>query len=546
MEERNISLQEGVLKDCFEKVRRNFYERIDAQKHARVYEGVHDRPYAEPEFTGKFLDLCAYYYEREKDPRALEKGMAVIRSIRENQRADGYLGCLEASNELVAFSVWNHGFTLYGITRMYEATKDPEVLESAQKAADWLLRVYENLRDPDILQASNCGSQNISCLYAIGRLYKATGEERYLKFIERVLNYCETTDMNLLSFNSIFELRSQKGIEMLVIYLGVLQYGMLTENRMAVDAARRYWQEIRDTQIRNTGNGTVEEKWTPDGNAARLMPTEEKPNETCVAVGWVELSLALFHADPRANYLDAVERTLFNHMIGSLEKNGEDFAYYQGNFGKKVYRTDDGAYQCCRYRGFTLFTYLKEYLYHYENGCLTPLVYCSSSFSQDGLTVKQVTDYPCDGLIRFFAENRGDVPLTLRLRVPEWCDLFTVQKDGVALSLIPEDGFLTVELGVGNSEIFYHLKMTLKAQRHVIDGKLYLSFGYGPLLLAHDTHYGGELWTPVSADAGASRMDPKGTSLVQFLYDGIRLVDFASAGGNCPSEDDYTVFIPEK
>ena len=546
MDHPKISLSEGILKSCFEKVRNNFYHKIDAARHADVYVGTHERPYAEPEFTGKFLDLCAYYYETEKNPSALQKGMAVVESIRRNQRADGYLGCLQEGLELVAFSVWNHGFTLYGLIRMYEATKDPDILELARRGGDWILSVYKNVRDPDILEASNAGSQNISCLYAFGRLYSVTRDIRYLRFIEDVLSYCETTDMNLLSFRSIFDLRSKKGIEMLVIYLGVLQFGLMTNRADAVDAARRYWSEIWETQIRNTGNGTVEEKWTPNGNAPRLMPTEEKPNETCVAVGWTELSLALFHADPRAEYLDAVEKTIFNHMIGSLEKSGEDLAYYQGNFGRKIYRTDEGAYQCCRYRGFTLFTYLKDYLYHYGENCVTPLVYCPSTFEAEGLTLRQSTAYPANGEIFFEASNRPGHPLTLRLRIPAWCNDFLLQCNGETVKIAPDKGFVDLPLGEGICEILLRLKMTLSSERTTIDGKSYLSFRYGPCCLAHDSHYGAPIGTPVSSDAIARKLPADGLSLVRFAYDDIDLVDFASAGGNAPTEDEYTVFIPEK
>ena len=545
MERNGVSLLGGVLTSCFEKVRNNFYTRIDENRHASVYEGVHDRPYAEPEFTGKFLDLCAYYYESERDERALEKGMTVIRSIRANQRTDGYLGCLEAGKELVAFSVWNHGFTLYGVTRMYEATGNEEILQIARRAADWILETYAQVDQPDILEASNCGSQNISCLYAIGRLYAVTRESRYLEFLEKTLRYCETTNMNLLSFDSIFDLRSQKGIEMLVIYLGVLQYGQLTGNADAKNAAHRYWKDIWETQIRNTGNGTVEEKWTKNGNAPRLMPTEEKPNETCVAVGWIELSLALFHEFERAEYLDAVEKTLFNHMVGSLEKNGEDFAYYQGNYGKKIYRTDEGAYQCCRYRGFTLFSYLKEYLYHCKDGVLTPLVYCSSEICRDGYTVKQLTDYPTEGTIRFSVQNPTGTLRALRLRIPSWCSEYRLTCNGKDVT-DRYNGFAVTELATGDSEILVRFEMPIHREFHNIDEKAYASFRYGPLLLAHDTHFGGTIEDAVSKNSIFERADAEGLSTVRFRCGEMTLVDFASAGGNCPSEDEYTVFIPMK
>lgn len=542
MRNENILIGNGILADCLAKVRRNFYERLDANRHAAVYVGTFDESYAEPEFTGKFLDLCAYYYETEGDERALQKGMTVVESIQHHQREDGYLGCLEKGKELVAFSFWNHGFTLYGLTRMYEATQDMRIFMLVRRAADYVLSVYQNPSNPDILHASHNGSQNISCLYAMGRAYLVTKDMRYLQFIERVLIHCEKGQMNLLSFKNIFELSSKKGIEMLVVFLGVLQYGQITENETVIAAARRYWDGIWKTQIRNTGNGTVGEQWIENGNAARLIPTEEKPNETCVAVGWAELSLSLFHTEKKPRYLDAIEKTLFNHMIGSLDKNGEDLAYYQGNYGKKIFRTDDGAYQCCRYRGFTLFTYLKSYLYSYENDCFIPLIYCPSAFHAPDLSIIQDTVYPANGLLSFTVKNEQR-PQTMKLRIPIWCHEWHLTG---ATGEQTADGFLTIALPVGSYQICLDITMSVVKEEHTINGKQYLSYTYGPLLLAADTHYGGPLWCPADADAPVIPIETNGSSLVHFITDGIHLVDFASAGSNAPSNDQYTVFIPKK
>ena len=414
----------GVLGACFEKVRQNFYEKIDETIHAATYEGEHELKYAEPEFTGKFMDICACCYERDGDDRALRKGMAVVDSIERNIRADGYLGCLGVGHELQMFSVWNQAFTLYGLTRMYEVTRESRVLRLVRMAADWIVNTFTGEDAPDILDAGNKGSQHISCLFAMGRAYVVTGDRKYLGFIKSVLDYCETTDMNLLSFDDILTLRSQKGIEMLVIYLGVLQYGHLAGDERAILAARRYFDQVNRTQIRNTGNGTIREEWTENGNAPRLMPTEEKPNETCVAVGIVETALALFYDTPRAEYLDTVEKVMFNHMVGSLERSGGDLAYYQGNYGRKIYRTAGGMYQCCRYRGFTLFSYLDRMLYRFADGVLTPMIYTPSVYESEDLWCRLVTEYPAEGELAF--ETRSRDAFTLRLRIPAWCGGFTL------------------------------------------------------------------------------------------------------------------------
>lgn len=542
MKREHMTLYPSVLADCFEKVRRNFYEKIDEKKHARVYEGIFPEGYAEPEFTGKFLDLCAYYYESEGDDRALRKGMEVIHSIEKNIRADGYLGCHEPGKERAAFSFWNHGFTLYGITRMYEATGDPAILSLVRRAADFVEETYRDPAAPDILEASNKGSQNISCLYAMGRAYLATGERRYLDFIGRVLAYCERTDMPLLSFGSIFDLRSQKGIEMLVVYLGVLQYGLLAGDRTACDAARRYMDEVLAGQVRNTGGGTLREAWTVGGNAPRLMPTEEKPNETCVAVGIVELALALFCVYQKPAYLDAAERSLFNHMAGSLEKSGADLAYYQGNFGRKIYRTDDGAYQCCRYRGFTLFSYLKEYAYTWADGCLYPTVYLPGEYEKDGIRVRLETDYPTGDTLAFTVKNTA-APFLLKLRIPAWCKEFSLEGASYEMT---EDGFCTLSVGVG--ELAFVLRFVTEVRVDVceIEGRPYLSATYGAMLLAHDTRFGGDIADALDPAAPVTPAEKTADAHLHFTMDGHHLVDFASAGSRDPENDRYTVYIPAK
>ena len=57
---------------------------------------------------------------------------------------------------------------------------------------------------------------------------------------------------------------------------------------------------------------------------------------------------------------------------------------------------------------------------------------------------------------------------------------------------------------------------------------------------------GGELWQPISPDVTPSLLEASGIELLRMEADGMTLVDFASAGGNDPENDLYTVFIPEK
>jgi hypothetical protein len=64
--------------------------------------------------------------------------------------------------------------------------------------------------------------------------------------------------------------------------------------------------------------------------------------------------------------------------------------------------------------------------------------------------------------------------------------------------------------------------------------------------MAHDTHFGGELWQPLSEDVRFTKAPAGSESMVRLDSDEMTLVDFASAGGNSPETDLYTVFIPQK
>ena len=374
----------------------------------------------------------------------------------------------------------------------------------------------------------------------MGKIYRLTGNEKYRAFMEALLAHCEMGEMNLLSFENILQLMSKKGIEMLVVYLGVLQYGQLFQVPEAIAAAERYWQQIDETQIRNTGNGTVREFWTENGNAHRLMATAEKPNETCVAVGWTELSLALFHQSPRACYLDAIEQTLFNHLLGSLDAQGRDFAYYQGNYGEKIFRTPGGMYQCCRYRGFTLFSYLRDFLYYADSDTLIPMIYGPSEFRDRDLYLRQETEYPAWGEISFHIENSGKTR-NLQLRIPKWCREWALWVNGRACFPENREGFLSILITSGETDI--HLNLSMKPQKEIcdIEGKNYAFWHFGPLLLARVAEEEKYLWEAVRADAPLLPCPPE-NSLTAFEWGGSLLKDFASAGQK--KGEIYTVYIP--
>ena len=524
----------GLLYEYRQKVIENLIYKVDADVHADTYT-VRDNydMYAEPEFTGKYLDLCMKMYRTYKNETALENAKKVVDSIVKNQRADGFVGCLSEGKETLNFGVWNQAFTVLGLVSYYKETGDEKALEAADKSVCYTMNSFMDGK-ADILDALNGGTQHISILYFICLLYKATKNEKYKKYILFIVDTIKKSDLNFFDFEDILDLRTRKGIENFIVLLGILEYAEIFEDKDAVTAVDKYWQQVADTQIRNTGNGTLTEFWTEGGNGCMLLGPDVKANETCVAVGWIELSLALFYLKQDVKYLDQIDKSLYNHMLASISEDGSDFAYYQPNYGKKIKTKEVGLYKCCRYRGFTLFSYMDEMLYYEDKNFLVPMLYTSNNYCSKDVDVTMETNYPFEGLVKLTAIAQKEK--VLKLRVPKNCAVTEFAINGIKQNFEITDGYILVEL---YKRIPVQVEIVLEKGLNIEYGKIndteYVAFTYGCVLLAardidSDTKINKD---DLSIKERISNNDTR----MAFSIGGVNYCDYASA-------DDYSVWMP--
>lgn len=462
------------------------------QIHADAYTGEHDFGFAEIEFAGKYLDTCVRVAVTDKDEKRAEKAFQdakiVVRSIIMNQREDGYIGGLRVGCEKEWFSVWNQAFTIIGLCSYREAfprdTLSEAALEAARKSARYNASIFMN--DTSIMNGGNNGSQHLALLLGLTRVYKLTKDERIHDFILHFVGCVESSDNNFFSFDSILDLRSKKGIENFVILIGMLEYGDLFDDLSALAACEKYWDELAKTQIRKNGNGTVHEVWTDGGNKPRLVGLDENPDENCVAVGWIELSLALYQRKGGKKYIDAVERSVFNHLLGALSEDGTDFAYYQPNFGRRITKTIDGYYQCCRYRGFSAVSLLPLLTFRRAGDTLESMLYTGCEYSDDDVKICEKSIYPYGNRAEIKVEKTGISLKTLRLRTPENAGM-SVHIDGQDFTDI-QDGYIVLDLKKLPEKFTIDVDFDIKPVLNLvdIDGKKFAYGEYGCLLLAEE------------------------------------------------------------
>ena len=524
----------GILFEYRQKIINNLIYKIDADVHANTYTvRENDDMYAEPEFTGKYLDLCMKMYRTYKNETALANAKKVVGSIVKNQRADGFLGCLPEGKETVNFSVWNQAFTVLGLVSYYNETGDKKALEAADKCVCYIMDYFMDGK-ADILDALNGGTQHISILYFICLLYKTTKNEKYKKYILFIVDIIKKSDLNFFDFEDILELRTRKGIENFVILLGILEYADIFQDKDAILSVEKYWQQVADTQIRNTGNGTLTEFWTENGGGCMILGPDVKANETCVAVGWIQLSLALFYLKQDVKYLDQIDKSLYNHMLASIAEDGSDFAYYQPNYGKKIKTKEVDLYKCCRYRGFTLFSYMDEMLYYEDEKFLIPMLYTSNRYCSENVAVTMETNFPFEDTIKLTALAQNEK--VLKLRVPKNCAVTKFAINGNKQKFEITEGYILVEL---YKDIPVQVEMVLEKQLSIEYGKIndteYVAFTYGCVLLAArevDDH------TKIDKiNLCLEKSNANYNSKIACTISGVNYCDYASA-------DDYSVWMP--
>ena len=480
---KRAKLTSGILKGYADKIQNHLVNNIDCKEHAKTYSDFEGDMYAEPEFTGKYVDLNMKIYRTTKDEKALENAACVVSSIIKNMREDGFCGCLEEGKEAKFFAVWNQMFTIIGLLSYYRETQDAKVLAAAEKCANYIIDCFADGKN-DILNAVNYKTQHITIFYAICDLYELTRKEIYRDFMSYIIDRIKTSDLNFFEFEDMMELVSKKGIENFVILLAMLKHYKLFGDTKTFESVKKYWQQVNDTQIRNTGNGTINEFWTENGNQAMLLSEAQRPNENCVAVGWIELSLALFYLEQDKKYLDAIDKTLYNHILGAIAEDGSDFAYYQPNYGKKI-RSINCIYKCCRYRGFTLFTYMDEMLYFEDRENIIPMLYTDSEYTTEEIEIVQKTNYPFNNTVSFCIKTKEAFSKKVKFRIPEKRVLKSVVINGEITVFDEKNGYVEIAPAC-NQELKIELIFgcDLRYEFGMIDNQEHVAISLGNVLLA--------------------------------------------------------------
>lgn len=438
---------------------------------------------AEGEFGGfvfqdsdvaKWIEAVSYKLIIEPDSELEKTVDDVIDLIGRAQRSDGYLDTYyllkekgkEFTNFLDCHEMYVAGHMAEAAVAYYEATGKRKLLDIICRFIDL---IAEKVGKEEGKLRGYSGHPEIEL--ALVRVYKATGEKKYLDFCEYLVNErgqepnffqqeLEARDFinmwghkdekaDLVYCQAHKPLREQKeavghSVRAGYLYTGAAHLALENNDKSLFDACETLWDNATKKQMYVTGGfgSTVYgEAFTFDYQ----LPNDLSYTETCAAISFAFFAQKMLMADVNSKYSDVLERILYNGSISGMALDGKHFFYtnpleiwdeqnkkvptYRHN---KVKRPGWFGCACCPPNLARMITSLGNYIYSSDDTTLYAHLYIGSDakvkVGDNTVTVKQTSLMPWEGKSEFTL-SKGEY--TFAVRVPSWADKFSVKVNGV-------------------------------------------------------------------------------------------------------------------
>src|SRR5207248_5318799 len=179
---------------------------------------------------------------------------------------------------------------------------------------------------------------------ALVKLYRATGEKRYLKQAEFFLDVRGRADKRRLfgeyaqDHKPVREQREVTGhaVRAMYLYCGMADVAAVTGDRGLMTALENIWHDVVDRKMYITG-GIGPSAHNEGFTVPYDLPNDSAYAETCAAVGmalWNHRMFLMSGGDGK--YADVLERVVYNGLLSGVSLAGDRFFYVNplGSKGK--------------------------------------------------------------------------------------------------------------------------------------------------------------------------------------------------------------------
>jgi DUF1680 family protein len=429
----------------------------------------------------KWLEAAAAVYAVTLDQELDRQMDEVIATLRQAQRADGYLHTpvlIRARNgdagavpfqDPLGFEAYNLGHLLTAACVHHRATGKNDLLAVARKAGDYLCLTFEN-PTPRLARCSICPSHYMGMV----ELYRATREPRYLALARKFLDIRDLDPDGTDDNQDRIPFRRQTqatghAVRANNLYAGAADVYAETGDRSLWPPLLSIWENVVTTKLYVTGGcGALYDGASPDGSRQQKqigrvhqaygreyqLPSGTAHNETCASVANVLWNWRMLQITAEARFADVLEQTLYNAVLAGISLDGK--AYFYTNTLRQLERMPvdlrwSRARQpfissfCCPPNVVRTIAEAGSYAYCRSEHTVWVNLYGGSVLDTrlaDGTRLKltQETDYPWDGRVKITLASVPAGPFAVKLRIPGWARGASLSVNGVSQRNAPEAG----------------------------------------------------------------------------------------------------------
>ncbi len=492
------------------------FEKV-ARKQGEPHEGI----FYDDSDVFKALEAIAYSLKNRPDATLEKKADEWIDKIAAAQLPDGYLNTYytltDLSKRWIDMSMhedYNGGHMIEAAVAYFDATGKRKFLEVAIKWANHFDATFGPNKKHWVT-----GHQELEL--ALVKLYRVTQDEKYLKLAYWLLEergkklahgYTWTDWKDTAYAQDAVPVREQKeitghAVRAMYLYTGTADVAAHTGDAGYMKAMRTVWEDVVYRNMYITGG--IGSAGSNEGFSVDFdLPNEQAYCETCASVGMVFWNQRMNALTGDAEYIDVLERSLYNGALDGLSLSGDRFFYGNplASTGKNSRREWFGT-ACCPSNIARLVASIGNYIYaSSDEGLWVNLFVGNSSeisIKNTALAVNMETNYPWDGNTKISIDPAKKIKTALHIRIPGWAsgvaapgDLYhfvdtSWEKPALLLNGKPaayeiEKGYAVVsrEWKKGD-QVEFRVPMPVKmirARKEVVDDEGRVAFQRGPLV----------------------------------------------------------------
>ncbi|HKU11117.1 MAG TPA: beta-L-arabinofuranosidase domain-containing protein [Sinomonas sp.] len=463
---------------------------------AGLIEGEHEGPpFMDGDFY-KWLEAAITRLDVAPEPELAKTVEEVAQLIACVQREDGYLHtatlisnrnhreALELADRF-QFETYNLGHLISAGVRHHRVTGSTALLDVARKAASFLEDLATN-KPLELARSAICPSHYM----AVIDLYRETGDERYLRLAEAFVEVRDDFDGGDDNQDRL-PVREQKvaaghAVRANYLYAGLADLAIESSDTELVEVLKTLWDDVVDTKLYVTGGcGALYDGASPDGSPwqseisrvhqaygrAYQLPNTTAHNESCANIGMILWSERMLALTGEARYADVIEQIAYNSLLAGIGLEGTDYFYTNPlrqvrDLPYPLRRPGDTALHpvppppasdarlrqpylscfCCPPNTARTLSRVHELAASVSPAGGFVHLYGGSDVrwaNDDGvLALREESNYPWEGLVRFTVTEVDEGGLPLHLRVPGWARTAELSVNGEPLQA-PSPGTYT-------------------------------------------------------------------------------------------------------